>query len=469
VIEELTATSVDIPQTPPELPISWRADHFSDTADLLEIQTLTTSIADIFNDFYEDGRIVGSLGQIDDLTPEIVTQMLNIEPSMVEYFEGEHLAAMSSDVFAVIPGTFLANLDGFTRDELAAAAIAESISGEPAQRESVALPDAWRIPPPELISFSFADIPLAQFSVAFTAVPVSDGIEDSETAENDLTNELSEAVGESVSTTSPEDPDAPALSPEWTTVGTFVGIELDTADDLLHVPDDFAPNVAGIINLIVAQPTAAPLVTPLLENLSVEVVEYILEHDPLAFDGLDPIALDQLQPEVAELIPESESPPPALSDAWDVLSRQSQFAEQPLATAEDVVTFGDGSPSSVLNTINADVPAQFEGYEVRLLDSLTPQIIAYFVEAEPDFYQNLDADVLRKLSGETLAAIPDDALETLDTDLAEMLIAIAEGEQDSAFATLQAEYTTNVAPADPDAPALQPAWAPIADNFGITG
>ena len=62
---------------------------------------------------------------------------------------------------------------------------------------------------------------------------------------------------------------------------------------------------------------------------------------------------------------------PPLADAWSVLANQPQFATMPLVTAADVVEVGNGEASSILNLINSEIPAQFEGYEVRLFDSLS--------------------------------------------------------------------------------------------------
>ena len=88
---------------------------------------------------------------------------------MLDHLEPEQLAALPKDVFAALPADYLAGLDGFARDELAATAIAAQVTGEQAG-PPVDLPDAWRIAPPRLITFSFDDLPLGTFSVAGTGV-----------------------------------------------------------------------------------------------------------------------------------------------------------------------------------------------------------------------------------------------------------------------------------------------------------
>ncbi|MDX1995219.1 MAG: efflux RND transporter permease subunit [bacterium] len=363
-VAALQAENVPTVALAPALPESWQMDSFRDASDLLEVIPFTSSLADVLNDFYGTGRITGALGTTEDLTPEIVTQLLEIEPTMVDYLEADQLVAMSPEVFAVLPAEFIASLDGFTRDALAAAALAETITGQTAERQPVQLPIQWRIQQPQLITFSFADIPLATFTIASTGTQATE---------------------------------APAEQPEET-ASTF-------------------------------DPTAlAPIFAP-LANL---------------FGG------------------GGSDDSPVLGDAWNVLAAQPQFAATPLRTAADVIAIGNGQASAVLNNINANVPAGFEGYEVRLFDSLTPDILAYFASNEPDFYTNLDTNVLRKFSADVLNALPEDVIASLDEATAAEVQAIASGEQESAFATLAASlYTSDVTPADPSAPALNPQWQTI--------
>jgi len=372
-VERLSQTTVVVPTTPPALPESWLIDNFRDAADLQEVVPLTSTLAGVWNRFYETGRIVGALGTTEDLTPETITQLIAIDPSLMQYLDGEQLAAMSPEVFAALQETFIAGLDGFTRDELAAAALAESVTGEAAVRLPVLLPSQWRIQQPQLITFSFSDLPIATFSVASTAT------------ESDVTPEE-----QAVDTNSPAE----------------------------------------------TSPLAA-LLTPLL-------------------------------PEIANIFSGANtSESPVLGDAWNALASQPQFAETPLNTAADVIIIGDGQASQVLNAINENIPAQFEGYEVRLFDSLLPETLQYFAENEPDFYVNLDIDVLRKFSPAALAILPDDFLATLDAATGDELQAIANGEADSAFASLAAIYSSDIPEADPNAPALNPAWGQVGNFYSI--
>ncbi|MEQ8677929.1 MAG: efflux RND transporter permease subunit [Aggregatilineales bacterium] len=484
-VQALLDVEISLPTDVPELPESWQFDHFNNASDLAELETFTRSLASIVNGFYDNGEIVGALGQTDDLTVDAVTRMLEIEPTMAEYFTAEHLVAMPTDVFNVLPEDFVANLDGFTRDALAAATLAESISGEQVVREPVTLPDPWRIQPPEIRSFSFSDIPLATFSVSTVGnITVETGVV-SETDQADDTQSTEEVDGvdtdDQIEPQVADVPEGPALPPIFSVIGGGFGIELDTADDLLEIrlPAEFAQLLgsetvrgADFLNLLTA-PAPDPATLPegveiptipidpavIITSIPAEAYEFLAENDPAFISTLSTNVFNLLPDNV--LLLEGFAPP--LADAWDVLSSQPQFAEMPLDTAADVIAIGNGDAATILNTINANVPQQFEGYEVRLFDSLSPAVVRYFALEQDNFYASLDAEVLQKFSSETLAILPEDFLASLDPTVREELLSIASGDTESAFAILEADlYATDAIPADPTAPALNSEWQTIA-------
>jgi multidrug efflux pump subunit AcrB len=510
VVETLAADAVTIPETAPMLPESWQMDHFETAQDLLEMRSLTKTVGSVINSFRDTGRIVGALGQTNDLTPEIVTQMLEIEPSMVQYFEADHLAAMSPEVFAVLPEEFIAGLDGFTRDELAAAALAESITGTTASQAPVDLPTAWRISLPQLITFSFDDLPLATFSVFSTGNENGEQIADSQPNSSPAEEPVVEPVNAApTSVPSSDIPEGPPLPGLFGLMGSALGgeIELDTADDLipLHLPAAMAEQLgadtmraADFLNLM-AQFDAAALsggdtsatanfdMTDLLSNLSAfsecninplslasgnfdikpiigcispEAIAFIAEHDDTFLSSLSSAVYDAFTD--ATLALPNVTPP--LSEVWSTLADQPEFADSPLHNTDDVLAFGDGEASRVLNTINETVPEAFSGYEVRLFDSLSSGVIRHFVIQEPDFWANLDDDVLLKLSPAALSLIPSETLDSIadDEETAATLSAVASGEQPSAAAALASRYVSDVPPADPTAPPLNQEWQFIA-------
>lgn len=482
-VDALAETEVNMPaiDAPPALPESWQAfDRFSDATDLLEIGTLTKPVAEALNDFYETGKIVGALGQTDDLTVEVVQNMLAIQPTMIRHFEADHLLAMAQDVLDVVLADeqYVANLDGFTRDALAARALAQSVvqdnnDSSELVRTPVELPEAWRLQPPQIITFSAADIPLASFSVSTKGLVLTD---EPAAAQDDAQEDDSTNDGSDDTATSDDDPglvdtdNGPALNPQWGLAAVMLNsqldmqMELDTADDFFALANAFGGNVADVLNGILSAEEAMIMAPGLLGNLPVDAVEYILDEDATAMTGLNPAVWGFLPEEVQALVPLG------LGQAWDLLASQPQFADAPLTDLDDLLATGNGSAASVLNTINAGTPEQFAGYEVRLFDSLTPEMISYLLREEPDFYETLDIDVLLKFSPDVLALLPEDFLEDLsdrDAESADTVVAIATGEQNSAAAEISERYATNVPDGDPNAPALNPDWGALESRYNV--
>lgn len=478
-VEALAGNAFTIPEAAPALPESWQMDRFHDASDLLEMKTLTRALGTVFNDFASSGRIVGSLGQTNDLTPEVISQLLAVDPSLVNYFKAEQLAAMSPEVFAALPDDFIAGLDGFTRDELAARGLAASITGEQADPEPVDLPAPWRISPPQILSFSLSDLPLATFAISGSL---------GEAAANTGTAAAPagqpEATPTPAPTPAPNIAEGPALPLPFALIGAGLGMELNTADDLinLQLPENLASQLgsssisaAQFLNflLLMGNPdalpegTEAPALpldpTALIGLISADAVQFLVENDPTFAPNLTADVFNAFSDDVLRL----NSIAPPLDSVWNTLANQPQFAGAPLRTAADIVTLGDGSPSAALNAINSGVPEQFAGYEVRLFNSLTPGVLRYFAVREPDFFTQLSPDVLLKLAPETIAALPENALATLPAETATQLQAIASGETPSAAEALAALYTSNVPAADPNAPALNADWKMIGDFMGV--
>ncbi len=481
-VAQLASETVDIPTAPPALPESWQMDRFKDARDLREMQTLTRSVGAVFNNFATTGKIVGALGQTDDLTPDVITQMLTIEPAMVDYFKAEQLAAMPDDVFAALPDDYIANLDGITRDQLAAKALARALTGTNADPAPVDLPAAWKIQPPQLITFSFDDLPLANYSISGTAaIPAADqagaaGAVAAAPTETPATQATPAPTAEPI-------PEGPALPPLFNLMGVALGMQLNTADDLinLQLPENLASQLGSstisagqFFNFLILlnDPSSLPEGSPsipipggtvgLIKQISPEAVQFLIDHDPTFLSELQAGVYDAFSDAVLAL---PDIAPP-LDTVWNNLANQPQFSSTPLRTAQDVVQLGDGSPSSVLNQINADVPERFAGYETRLFDSLSTGTIRYFIIREPDFFQNLDPSVLLKLSADALKLVPADVIASLSADTAAQVQAIASGEQPPAAASLSSDTNTDVAPPDPNAPALNSEWSTIAGFVG---
>ena len=492
-VDTLAAIEIDIPVMPPALPDSWVMDaegnmtHFNTAADLLEIQTLTTTTAGALGDFYTTGNIVGALGQTDDLTPETVERMLEIDPTLIQYFEAEQLTALSKDVLEVVLNSEI-SIDPFTRDALAAQNMAETITGEATTHPPVDLPAQWRIQPPELVTFSFSDLPLATFFVSSTGEIEISGEAVEETT--DTTTEEATTPDETVETAQETDGDteAPALPDAIAQLGGMLGVEMDTADDLvggIEVPSPFNTvlgidnlTAAALLNFVVEPPEQVAAMGSamgdpgdLVGELSPEVITYLAENDETFLPSLLPGVYELFNEDVLALqivIDAQESlvvdASPVLPEAWSILASQPQFQNTPLVTAHDLLAFG--SAADVLNTINSGV-GSFAGYEVRLFESLTPEIIRYFADEEANFYETLDRGVVVKLSPETIAAISEDEAfaDVYDADAVEEIIAEAESiVAENAIASNGGNGSENTIP---EGPALNPEWLQIASFYNM--
>ena len=203
--EELRAKATGEPQdlpdlatvTPPALPESWQMDRFATAEDLTEL-TGAKNLANIFNDFLQEGIIKGPLGQVSDLTLDDMALILTIEDqcrahtaadaditagegdscSMLAYLDGDAMSALLAHFQARIDGVLADNIrlpEGylglFKQDEqnqIATMLLAQSLAGTGATRDAP-LPDEWRLNPPELVTFSFDDLPLGVISISAKA------------------------------------------------------------------------------------------------------------------------------------------------------------------------------------------------------------------------------------------------------------------------------------------------------------
>jgi len=510
-IEQLSSVDFDIPDAPPTLPESWQYEGFRTAEDLLEMVTLTRSLGTVFNEFVDTGRISGALGQTDDLTPEIMSLLLSIEPSLVFALEAEHLVAMSPEVFSALPEDYVSSLDGFTRDVLAASALARALTGRESTAEPVDLPNAWQIQPPQIINFSFADLPLATFSIFTSDVSQSSSVTDADG--NDRTSEVDESpiVEDSPQTANSADaasssiqtPQGPPLPALYGVVGELFGAELDTADDLLSIelPPEFAEqfgasqlSAADFLNAVtlfgdsltsgdVGNEAGAPEIniadfvqpltecgvglldiasgdfdfaTTLISCLSPDQVNYLVNNAPDFVDNLQPEVVNRFSTEVYVQTPFA----PVLSDTWATLAEQPEFEGLAFSTADDLIKLGNGSAAAILNRINEQVPDRFAGYEVRLLDSLSVRVIEYLRIQEDAFFDNLSSEVIVKLSPDVLENLPEEVLAGLPGERLEIVREIVAGERQSAAERLDSLYVDDVQiePTDPSAPSLGPTW-----------
>jgi multidrug efflux pump subunit AcrB len=412
-VETILAAEIEVPSVaatePPMLPESWQFPNFSTADDLLELETITASIGAILSDFYTEGRIIGALATTDDLTANTINNMLALEEvagvppeeSLLQYFTAEQLLAMPQEAFDALPTTYLDGLDEFTAQQLEAGL-------ETTERQPVPLPRQWQIPAPQLLTFSFADLPLATFSVASTGEIV---FEDEPTVEVEPSVEV-----------------APPLPDIFSQFGAQLSLQLNTADDLLNLelPEEFAAlggddefGPAELFNFLVSPllPTFIPddqlpegvdpstLGPLLLGQIDQDVIDYLAENDPNFLDSLSADANDALFS-----APATEGGAPPLNPKWTTLATFDPNFDT-LTTSDDLIGFPDDffyeNVGDFINQLFNDDDGR--GFAPDLLGNWSVESVSYILENEPGALDNLNDDALRLL--------PDDVVEVLPEDL----------------------------------------------------
>ncbi len=466
-VSQLASINVTIPEpsAPPALPESWRFDTagvptlFDNASDLLEVTGFTRPASGVLNGFLADGKITGALGQTNDLTVDTVERMLALDPTMSAYFDAEQILAMPEDVFAYLVSRedFTENLDGFTRDAIAARIMATSIAGidpDTIERIPVELPNAWRVQPPQLITFSFSDIPLATFSVSATGNIVLEEDQVIVVSPTEVEEELTEGVIEAPEDAVEESPETPTavvvedapLPPFFGQLSGALGVPLDFTSDLigLSVPEEaqFLFNAdtisaAQFLNAIANPPDLSEIpadqlpdelasIPPALFNQLIQSLIGGLTADNIAYLVVnEPGFADELAPETIALL--SASATAALTGE----SGETITAEAPAINAEwaelGALLAGFTGTSVTLDTaddlLNPALGLQFILPELLnipnvadllngLFGGLPVEAAEYIVAQSPAFFEGLPTPVLVFLSDDVLAVLPENIRET---------------------------------------------------------
>jgi multidrug efflux pump subunit AcrB len=504
-VEKLKDNPYVMPTGVPALPENWQGGRFLTAQDIVEVQTATRTTAGVLANFLRTGVIKGALGQTDDLTADDITRMLAIDPTMVNAFKAEHLVAMPQEAFEAIPKAYIESLDSFAQDELAAQAVARALAGASYVPTPINLPNAWRIQPPQIITFSLASLPLVTFSI-FSTSELDVAAVATPTTDVPVPTTPSDTTAQPTQPALPVGPELPQL---FTLLGQFFGAELNTADDLVRIQvsgalaeqfgiqelrgADFfnqltqfsafsgGAGVGGVEGLNIAQfvpalaecgfglldinPQNPDFARIVLGCVRPDVMSYLVANDPQFMPALNASVFEYFTDDVLAL----EGVTPPLTNAWSSLAEQLEGAQKPLRSAKDLLDLGNGRASEVLNAINANVPSEFAGYEVRLFDSLTPATVRYFALKEEGFFANLDEEVVLKFAPSVLAIIPQDVVVGYDAATVETLRAIVSGSQPSAGTVLAERYQVsgNVPPTDPTAPALNAEWGQLTSFVAV--
>lgn len=417
-------------------------------------------------------------------------------------------------------------LDQFRQDEqnqIATVLMAQSLSGADIVRDAP-LPDEWRLNAPDLLAFGLDDLPLGIISVSadedqysqtdlrhlveLRIVPELEAlgvvadvtVTGGETIRPDLIRdalaeegldptlaEISASAGATEAAAEPTEPESaagqaaansagegeapapeieegPPLPRSWALLAATMSEigEMDTADDLLRIPD-------ATPSLVLNMALSTPLARPLLSDLSAEALYFWAEYENGFFDLLSYDLLQALSPDTLAALPpevQTRAAAPPLGEFWQRLADEPEMQDTPLTNAAELAAFGGGA-ADTLNRMALDTPEAVSFIAIRLIDDLSPEVIEYLVSEDATFLDTLDPQVYCYFSPDVLNQ-PDVAeaiagLEGVPCDL----VAIAAGEAPSAAQALQATGGgTEDRVHDPAAPALPGSWPGLAGFVG---
>ena len=366
-----------LPEQPPALPESWSGDpRFSTVEDLAELSDARDSLADVFNDFYEDERLIGPLVKVTDLTAADVEIFLAVEEScraldrperadgsdpcsFVAELNAATVLALPDDILAVLPDDYLEQLSLIDRNDIAAVRVSEALSGQMSSNEGVELPDAWQVEAPEILTFNFSDFALGTVSV---------------NSESLTEDELRQFVENEML---PRLRDTELIADVGTVGGEIIPARIQNEARALY----------GLEPLEVSE-EAADADSEAAEDVAESAPAGISEEQP---DDEEPAPQ---QDDSAQEIPEG----PQLDVAWSALAGLTGL--DAFDTADDIFkvigTDIQGveieSAAGFINALGEQETAAF------LLDSLSPEILDFLAANEAGFYNNVNPAILTAIS-----------------------------------------------------------------------
>jgi multidrug efflux pump subunit AcrB len=384
-----------------------------------------------------------------DLTPEIVTGIAGFAPQMLDGLTPFMLLVMPLDTLTALPEEFVAGLDSDVQLLLVKRLDVEAALEEP---EPVPLPESWIQAgaaqgltleitddlTPEIVGgiASFAPELLDDLTPEMLLVMPVDALivlpsDYMAGLDPELQSQLQERIAGAAQPDEPtenEEPQDPGELPSaWQTAGESQGI-------VLVVPEDVTPEIVqGIANVA---PQMLDMLTPEhLRRFSPEVLawlpaEYIASLDSDLQDELDQLSqpaggLGHLAVEAASEAESLSDDAPELSGTWRQPAPEGTTGPLPsFETAADLMTSGFAdSAAELLNLLVNSGQEQAP----QLIADLTPDVIAWLVENEENFLENLSPSVLRLLSAEVLSSLPEEFMASLDPELRAELEGIAAG------------------------------------------
>lgn len=465
-----------------------------------------------------------------DLTPDIMTRVLKMAPSMFSHFKSEHLLAMSPDVLnaalAVDP-KFIEQLDLLGRDQLAAARVSGAVTGTATAVPAVELPGAWRLTgtgnaggTPIILNFSFSDIPVVTSSVASTDKAITpeqfrervtkeliDRLNATEGVANvslaggqQIPPEVAEAAKQAIEKSRSAAPAATPAPPANSNSGSNGGsgttgtpvTDPGQAAGAPALPDTW--RVSRVAILTVQNWLATLLQRDLGITAKFDTADDLLQatdKDGKTLSAAELFnaiagrsgAVNALSNTPADVLAYLRQKEPTFNDslsnealnaiAVGVLrgGAWAQLLRQPGFSSLNIATLPDlakvkGTAAATLNAIVTETPAELRSFAVRVVDALTPEAVTVITRAEPGFLAALDAQVLRYMAPETLKVLPATFVDGLEATLRDEIKAIIADPTKAARASLQ----TSIGPAvvdDPNAPAMPDSWVQALSSFGL--
>jgi multidrug efflux pump subunit AcrB len=326
----------------------------------------------------------------------------------------------------------------------------------------VALPEGMETP--ELLSFSFSDIPIAFMSVGSPNLSLD---ELKELAEAEIVPAL-EAVdevadvqvsgGQELQTAPPPTPEPPEPTAIPTEIPTEVPTEVPTS-----VPTE--EPMEGSEGEAEGEPTPEPVPLPQswidgakLQGLTIETTADLTPELVGGIALVAPQFLQELTPEMLLAMPVdalAELPDSYLQTLDEDI--QAQLAER-LASAPEPEQDPDALPP-VWKTAG-----QAAGVTIEYPEDVTPEILQGIVSFAPQLLQPLTPDHLRRFSPEVLGWLPADYIESLDPVLRSELDVLAQPVGGLGFLALEAEAGGEAQASD--APELSGLWRVAPEDAG---
>lgn len=382
-----------------------------------------------------------------DLTAEVIQGISSFAPEMLLELTPEMLLVLPLDALQALPEETIIELDADLQELLAVRIETEPCEDEP---EAVPLPDSWiqagsaqgialettddltsetvraiAAFAPELFADLTPEMLLAMPPDALEALPEGFLTE----LDLELQKQLAERIGEVEGSEEvvEETPDPRELPPAWQSAGESQGISLS-------MPEDVTPEIVqGIAEFA---PQMFTMLTPEhLRGFSPEAlgwlpVEYVENLDQELREELDEIAAEvggagALAADAEAESEELTADAPELSGAWREPAPEGSAVAMPtFETAADLMTSGfSPTAAGLLNLLVENAPE----FAPDLIGDLTQEGVAWLVENEEGFLENLSPATLRLLSPEVLAGLPEEFLASLDADLRQELEGIAAG------------------------------------------